>query len=179
MEISLIASILELYATLMRTLIILSQIFFWIFLISCNNQNNLPSREKYPNFYKNTYDYDTSRIRLGLPTIANNLEFESYNFCCFTIPPTDCGYFISKDTFTIPRYSHKIVFWDSIGVYIERNYFLGPNQQNLRIYYSYRKVEGLDYLGYNCFLFDINNDKSTTLNKSQADSILRQWNIKY
>jgi hypothetical protein len=144
--------------------------------VEVKKHNKMPNREAYPALYQNTIDLDSARKRIGLPQIEGNLSYEANYFYCFTDPPTDCARFVGSDSTKRPRYDSKMIYWDSIGTYLERNYFIGPSNERLQIFFGYRGVEGWTHLGFGYGLL-FPDAGHVDIVKKEADSILISWNL--
>jgi hypothetical protein len=147
-----------------------------LFVNGCiKHKATLPSREASPDFYKNTYDMDPERKKLGLPLLDNKLVFASWTNQSETNEPFSHADFMASDKITIPRLDLKAIFWDTAGIVFERNYFTGPSNEKLQLIYGYRITGSWNCLGFDC---NFMND-TTKFTKEEVDSILRRWGFTY
>ena len=152
-------------------------LMFMFFCISCDTQDSaVVNRKDNPSFYQHTYDWDTARKRIGLPLIEANLKLQSATDDCFTDPPADCAHFVAIDKEKKPRFDLKVVYWDSSEIMLERNFFVGPGDERLQIYYGYKTFEGWAHLGFGCS-FRQNEPGGREITKVQADSVLAAWGL--
>jgi hypothetical protein len=117
---------------------------------------------------KISHSIDSLRTSLGLPPLSKKLELESYGM--------DAAIWENKkDTF--PKLWTKCVFWDSVDIYEERNYFYNSDTERLQVYFIFKKVKGIDTIGI-CRVYQKNlSDSGIFLLKEQSDSILRKWHL--
>jgi len=120
------------------------------------------------------YGLDSLRRSLGLPVISPNHRVANRG--------TDFLIFENTDPNHFPCYITKCIFWDSISVYEERNYFYKTDSERLVIYYLFKKVKGMDTIG-RCNLYERNlrdvKDTGIFLLQPQSDSVLRSWKLNY
>jgi hypothetical protein len=143
-------------------------VFGGLFCASCLSRNK-PSAD----VMKYGVGWDSVRSVIGLPAINGHLRYERHG-------NDYAGYHSFK--INRPRYDHKSVFWDETGIYLERNYFEGPNKgQRLQIFYGYKQSLDWTYIGYGAGLQYPGADTliHLRLTKEQADSCLRSWGISY
>jgi hypothetical protein len=140
----------------------------FVLFVSCERQ--VPDVVK-----KYGVGYDSIRSTLGLPTIqGNKIEYNRSGH--------DYAIYTANKYIPNPKYDYKSFFWlDSVGLYLERNYFLGPNNEELLIYYAYADKIGKESLVKGIsYSIEIPNSggKSISITKEQADSALNKWGLK-
>lgn len=135
---------------------------FFIFILasffSCRPRN--PNAEKYGR------GFDSVRAKIGLPVIDEDMVMQSSgaDFACF-----------QKYGNAVPEFRTKMIVWCDSGLVLERNYFYGPNNHRLQILYGHRTDKDWKLLG---FSYGFNNDSvHFDMDKAQADSVLRSWNL--
>ena len=121
---------------------------------------------------------DSLRKSIGLPPIKGNLTLHNFGFECLG-PYTDCAMFINSDTTLKPRFERKNVYWDSAGINLERNYFIGPHNETLQIYYGYKKFSDWTHIGFGYAFILPDKGKVDSFTKTQADSVLSSWKIHF
>jgi|GEM_PF-6217003 len=141
-------------------------------LVSCKQQRkNTSSIETFG------VGYDSIRKAIGLPVISGNLQLNDSGNSCLD-PYTDCAMFVNQDTTTKPRFDRKDIYWDSAGISLERNYFIGPHNEVLQIYYGYKKFSDWTRLGFGYSFRNQDKLKLDSPTKSKVDSILLSWKIR-
>lgn len=154
---------------MMKTLLLLVGLFCY----SCSEHSaTTPQIEKYG------LGWDSVRRTIGLPLIKGNLALRSYAFECLD-PYTDCAMFTNEDTNIKPRFERKNVYWDSAGINLERNYFIGPHNEVLQIYYGYKKFSDWTHIGFGYGFILPGKGRVDAFGKKQADSVLLSWKIQY
>lgn len=139
-------------------------VLYCLFLFSCGK--GLVEKRIYREYGRNM---DSLRILHNLPIMDSQFYISNYGL--------DFAFFENREGDKYPAYVSKSVFWDSIGVYLERNYFYRSNSERLQIYCFFRKVEGIDTAG-TCYWYENGkNNVSLFLTKVQSDSLLHEWNI--
>ena len=116
-----------------------------------------------------SHSIDSLRPKLDLPPITDNLELESYGM--------DAAIWEnSKGSF--PKLLTKSVFWDSSGIYEERNYFYKSDTERLQVYYIFKPLKGIDTLGICRFYQKSLSDSGIFFKRDQSDSLLKNWHLK-
>lgn len=145
---------------------ILVQLTPLLFLVAC--KPSIPE-----NAQKYGPGYDSLRKTIGLPTIhSNNLEYINSG--------SDFAEFRSNKNIPNPKLEYKSVFWyDSVGLYMERNFYTGPNNERLQIYYGYKQFErgGWNTLGFGYAMRSQTAEDWVTISRQQADLTLKKWGI--
>ena len=112
---------------------------------------------------------DSSRIKYGLPLLPDSFVLADYGL-------DYVSWINMNDSF--PKYWTKNIFWDSAGVYMERNYFYKSDTERIQIYCFFRVPKGIDTFGV-CHVYQKNlADSGIFLSKIQADSALTKWGLK-
>ncbi len=116
-----------------------------------------------------SHSVDSLRINYDLPLIPENFILEDYGL--------DVALWSTK-TKQFPKYWTKNIYWDSLGVFLERNYFYKSDTERMQVYCIYRQPKDIDTFGV-CHFYQKNlTDSGTFLHKRQADSILNNWGLK-
>ena len=116
-----------------------------------------------------SHSVDSLRARYDLPLIPSNFILEDYG--------VDVALW-STTKREFPKYWTKNIYWDSIGVFLERNYYYKSDTERLQVYCIYRQPKDIDTFGV-CHVYEKNlGDTGTFLPQLQADSILREWGLK-
>lgn len=148
-------------------------LFFAGLLFSCSEK--IPST---PQVDKYGTGWDNARREIGLPRIKDHLVLSSFGFECLD-PYTDCATFINPDTSKKPLFAKKNIYWDSAGINLERNYFVGKNGEVLQIYYGYKKFSDWTHIGFGYGFRTSANVIIDSFKKEQADSVLAAWKITF
>ena len=143
-----------------------------IFLSCSERRQTTPQIEKYG------LGSDSLRKSIGLPTIKGNLVLHNFGFECLG-PYTDCAMFINPDTTLKTRFERKNVYWDSAGINLERNYFIGPHNETLQIYYAYKKFSDWTHIGFGYSFKLPGKGPVDSFTKKHADSVLSSWKIHF
>lgn len=146
-------------------------VFVIILFTSCTNATKInPQVSKYGE------GWDSVRTRIGLPTVKNNLVLHNFAFECLD-PYTDCAMFTNPDTSLKPRFARKNIYWDSAGISLERNYFVGPRNEVLQVYFGYKKFSDWTHIGFGYGFIVPGAGATKSFSKQQADSVLLSWNL--
>ena len=116
-----------------------------------------------------SHSVDSLRIKYDLPLIPNNFILEDYGLDVALWANTSKHF---------PKYWAKNIYWDSLGVFLERNYYYNSDTERLQVYFIYRQPKDIDTFGV-CHVYQKNlSDSGAFLSKRQADSILKKWGLK-
>jgi hypothetical protein len=80
--------------------------------------------------------------------------------------------FINSETTLKPRFERKNAYWDSAGIHLETNYFIGPYDEILQIYDRYKKFSDCTRIGFGYSLSFPVKGPVNSFTKEQADSVL-------
>lgn len=121
--------------------------------------------------FKYGHGMDSIRKNLGLPLLSKSLVNSEYG--------TDFIVFETRKPYSYPSQVTKTVFWDSAGVYLERNFFYKSDTEKLIISYWFKSTAGanLDTMGLLHYYSRGKTDTGRGISKVVSDSILGSWGL--
>ncbi len=154
------------HSLMIHTFLIRVRVFilFLFFVSGCNQRES----DRIEELKLLSHSIDSLRDSLKLPSIPKDFELERGGMDFVVWKAAENNY---------PRFDVKSIFWDSSGIYLERNFFYKTPEERLQIYCYFRKVRGIDTTGV-CYWYEKSSaDTGRFISPSEARVLLSLWGL--